>query len=248
MAPLPLHQMQRNELERQQLREQPSLHDGSSQLVPDFRDEGGLTQQAEKLIAALGLGGDSDSPHGVPAPAAAPVAAPCGSSAAPIPAFASMRFGHDEVNKYEGPALRDALRRHGIDLYVAAPPAGSDISIQVMTALDNAQIFIALATSDYSEKTGNPVSSYEELSFWQSTAKKAGKPNAIPICMRRKDEEFKTEKEGVIAAKFLFNTNNAYLQWPVGSTRQQDGSCIVPEKIINAVVQVAQGVCKGASA
>ena len=32
MAPLPLHQMQRNELERQQLREQLSLHVGSSQL------------------------------------------------------------------------------------------------------------------------------------------------------------------------------------------------------------------------
>ena len=145
-----------------------------------------------------------------------------------------------QVHKYEAPALKAALAHHGIDLFVAAPLPGQDISQVVFTAIDKARIFIAMATSDYAEDTGNPASTYKELSYYQTKHKQDGKPPPLPIKMLRSGEKFDTSKDGVVLADVLFNSNSAYQVWPVGSTRQDDGSCTVPQGLVDAIVAAAR--------
>jgi hypothetical protein len=183
-----------------------------------------------------------------------------------IPAFASMRFGADQaivsppytppettvhsrsrapsclpqVHKHEGPALKAALASHGIDLFVAAPLHGQDISSVVFTAIEKARIFVAMATADYAEDTGNPASTNKELQYYQSKHKQEGKPPPLPIKMLRSGEKFDTSKKGVILADVLFNSNAAYQVWPVGSTRKADGSCTVPQGLVDAIVAAAR--------
>ena len=61
------------------------------------------------------------------------------------------------MHKYEAPALKKALAAHGVDLYIASPALGADITKEVFEAIENSHLFIALATSTYAEDTGNPV-------------------------------------------------------------------------------------------
>ena len=117
---------------------------------------------------------------------------------------------------------------------------GQDISDVVFTAIDEARIFVAMATSDYAEDTGNPASTNKELTYYQSTYEKEGKPPPLPINMLRNGEEFDKSKKGVIKAHVLFNSNAAYQVWPVGSTRQADGTCTVPKGLVDAIVAAAQ--------
>lgn len=64
-----------------------------------------------------------------------------------IKGFASMRFGADQVHTHEAEALKLELAKYDIDLFVAAPSAGEDISTVVFTAIEQSEFFIALATS-----------------------------------------------------------------------------------------------------
>ena len=156
-----------------------------------------------------------------------------------IPAFASMRFNEEGVHKYEAQALKLELAKRGVELFVAAPDPGQDITTVVFNAIEHSRIFIALATSTYAEETGNPASTGKELAYWQTTQREENKPDPIPIDMRREGEKWATEKPGVIKAKVLFNTNAAYEVWRVGSTRRPDGTCKVPEKLVDKIVAVA---------
>ena len=61
------------------------------------------------------------------------------------------------MHKYEAPALKKALAAHGVDLYIASPALGADITKEVGKAIESSDLFIALATSTYAEDTGNPV-------------------------------------------------------------------------------------------
>ena len=61
------------------------------------------------------------------------------------------------MHKYEAPALKKALAAHGVDLYVASPGLGANITKEVFSAIENSHLFIALGTSTYAEDTGNPV-------------------------------------------------------------------------------------------
>ena len=46
-----------------------------------------------------------------------------------------------------------------------------------------------------------------------------------------------TGRDGVIAAKQLFGMNLAYEIWPLGSTRNEDGTCTVPPKLVEKVLE-----------
>ena len=155
-----------------------------------------------------------------------------------------MRFGKDQVHQHEAPALKAALAKHGIDLFVAAPKRGEDISRVVFEALALSDFFIAFATPTYAEDTGNPACTYNELQYWRTTvqpkAKKKGvtKP-IIPIRMLNEGEEFETSRPGVLLAEVLFGSNLSYVEWPLGSTRNADGTTTVPESLVKDVVDAA---------
>ncbi len=53
----------------------------------------------------------------------------------------------------------------------------------------------------------------------------------------RDGEEFDTSRKGVLQAEVLFGTNLAYEMWPLGSTRNEDGTCTVPPKLVDKVLE-----------
>ena len=95
-------------------------------------------------------------------------------------------------------------------MFIAAPDLGDNLSTVVFTALENARIFIALATSTYAEKTGCSASTFAELVLWQNNHTKKGKPPVMPVNMLRPGEKFETSKEGVQLAENLFDNGDVY--------------------------------------
>ena len=164
-----------------------------------------------------------------------------------IRVFGSMRFGKDNVHKHEAFALKKELAKHGIDLYIAKPDSGGDITIEVFEAMSGCEAFIAFATSTYAEDTGNPASTYKELNYWQTRMERLYPNRLIPIKMLRDGENFDLTKKGVVAADVLFNSNVAYELWPVGSTRQADGTTKVPAKILDNIIAAVAGRKRGAA-
>ena len=155
--------------------------------------------------------------------------------------FASMRFGSDAVHKHEAVALKQALEAHGVDLFVAAPKTGENITDVVFKEIELADFFVALATSTYAEDTGNPACTNKELSYWQTTVQKEAKDKGvekplIPIRMLKDGEEFDISRPGVLHAKVLFGTNDAYFSWPLGSTRGPDGSTTLPKGLVRKIL------------
>jgi len=155
-----------------------------------------------------------------------------------IRVFGSMRFGVEEVHRHEGPALKEELAKHGIDLFIASPNAGSDITQEVFDAMSKCEAFIAFATSTYAEDTGNPASTYKELNYWQTRMQLVHPNRLIPIKMLQPGEAFDVERKGVRAADVLFNSNLAYVSWPAGSTRTADGETSVPHYVVTKLLKV----------
>ena len=103
-----------------------------------------------KLGATLGakLGTSLDGSEQAPVHSAATPVSPRDVSAdrgAPIAAFGSMRFGKGSPKK-EAALLKKELKKFNIDLFVAAPNPGADITEVVFNALKQSEIFIAFAT------------------------------------------------------------------------------------------------------
>jgi len=164
-----------------------------------------------------------------------------------IRVFGSMRFGKEAIHKHEAPALKKELAKHGIDLYIAKPDSGGDITIEVFEAMSGCQAFIAFATSTYAEDTGNPASTYKELNYWQTRMERLYPNRLIPIKMLQDGENFDLSKKGVVAADVVFNSNVAYECWPAGSTRQKDGTTRVPAKVLENVIAAVSGSKKAAA-
>jgi len=142
--------------------------------------------------------------------------------------FFSMRFNSGGPRKTEARMLLEAVEKRGVSCYVASPTTGDDIDDLVVTALDNAQVFVAFGTKDYAEKTGNTASTYKEVSYWQNTrAKKLGADNIVPINMLREGEEFLHPK-----AQMLFGSNVAYQVWQRGTP--------VPANLVDEIVALAK--------
>ena len=71
--------------------------------------------------------------------------------------------------------------------------------------------FIAFATRDYGENTGNSAATDKELDFWQSYMMRKGAKTLIPVRMIPWGEEF-----DFLAARVLFNMNNIVITWIKG--------------------------------
>ena len=71
--------------------------------------------------------------------------------------------------------------------------------------------FIAFATHDYGENTGNSAATDKELDFWQSYMMRKGAKTLIPVRMIPWGEEF-----DFLAARVLFNMNNIVITWIKG--------------------------------
>jgi hypothetical protein len=160
-----------------------------------------------------------------------------------VKVFGSMRFDEAGVHKHEAAALKAELARHGIELFVAAPDAGADITATVFETMLECRAFIAFATATYAEDTGNPACTYKELQFWQNSMAKKHPHKLIPIRMLRDGEEFDVARRGVYAAEVLFGTNLAYEVWPLGSTRELEASggvrhTHVDPKLVSKILKV----------
>lgn len=157
------------------------------------------------------------------------------SSDGAIKVFASMRFGSVGVHKHEAPALQRELAKHGIDMFVAAPKAGEDITRMVFDRLYESSVFIAFVTPTDAEDTGNPASTYAEYMTWRQAFPAAP---LIPLNMLRKGEALDLSKPGVNMARQLLDSNKAFLSWELGSTRNADGTTTIPPKLVTAICEV----------
>jgi sugar/nucleoside kinase (ribokinase family) len=156
-----------------------------------------------------------------------------------------MRFGDEDIHKYEGPALQRELLKYGVDLFVAAPKSGEDITKVVTQNLEECRAFIAFGTRTYAEDTGNTACTYNELSYWLNTLQRNDPARKfIPLRMLRDGENFDTSLEGVSLAAMQFGKNISYTEWQLGSTREYDEvngeevvGCTVPEKVVRQIVR-----------
>jgi len=140
----------------------------------------------------------------------------------PITLFGSMRF--DGTQKDEGLALKKALARFGINLFVAAPGLGDSIDLVVYEQMENSDGFVVFGTSNYAADTGNTASTFKELSYWQNRLAKKKPDRLFPLNMLRDGEE---EHEHIMA-RVLFNTNDAWAHWPKGTP--------LPDKVVQGIL------------
>ena len=102
--------------------------------------------------------------------------------------------------KNEAKALQARLKKDNVELFIAAPGAGDDITTQVFTAIKSSQAFIAFGTKDYAEDTGNAACTYRELAYWQNRMEKKVPGKLIPINMLHDSTDFEEIQADVSAA------------------------------------------------
>ena len=76
--------------------------------------------------------------------------------------FASLRFNSNGPSR-EAAELKRALAAEGVKLHVIDTKPGQNITDKVFETLERADAFLAMATADYGEDTGNPASTYHEV-------------------------------------------------------------------------------------
>lgn len=80
--------------------------------------------------------------------------------------FASMRFG-DIGPMAEAKVLRGKLASQGVHLHIVSVLPGQSITTTVFETMAKCDAFIAMATKDYGEDTGNPAATFHEVRVWR---------------------------------------------------------------------------------
>ena len=148
-----------------------------------------------------------------------------------------MRFTDEHGAKKEALELRAALYPW-VDLFIASPKLGEDITETCFAAMKESELFIAMATSTYAEDTGNSACTHGELNYWKATMAKRFPGRLIPVNMLREGET-----HAFIHAELLFTGNTAYVKWALGDPMP----AALPDKIFAAlgIVPVPLYVKKG---
>ena len=103
--------------------------------------------------------------------------------------FASMRFSAHGPEA-EAKLLRGKLASQGVHLHIISLLAGESITRSVFDTMATCDAFVALATIDYGQSTGNPAATDRELAFWQTAMMRRPGKSLLPVRMIPWEAEF----------------------------------------------------------